>query len=530
MTQTTPPLSEYDLLIRLRDFARARFFVALIMALVAAVIGGALAITAYDDMDCIPLYAGFAEWDPEYGPVIARCAPGESPCRCEIAPPEAGFDTLDIPRGGPAAKAADETLGDHFRVRRESFMRYLDDFVQVDDAHDIAGLARFAAVIVTGLISIAVYRGLADEAYEANLKRAQLNEILEMKRTLAHMVASVVIVFPACLIAYLTLSAIWLLMADMFEALTLTPGGAILFTALFVGLVGFVVSHLMSVLTTRQLVIMGMLVFVVGMAAAFAMGGQVERPTGLKHWWQTALSTLGEEPGTDILFLYVFAALFIVFWIVWFDIADFLRDALSSDEKTPKWGVFNGPARLLRRIFGDRATFFNGLRFFYFLAAGSLLSVGIFPLVNAGSHPVYFLTLTLHSGASVLAMLIYWIGGMIVVTHRLKGIVFGWRFVALSYVTFFGIIAAGILIAVRIANLTAVEITVFALIGIWLYAAIDNLLEYSDLKALETDAHTAQGSHTPHPMAERINARRQGVFSQPILRRGAEPALPENKE
>lgn len=540
----TQPNPGYHILIELRDFARARTLVALVGALIAALVGWVAASSTFAGVDCVPLYAGFKEWDPDYGPVTAQCIEGISPCQCEIklvtsdaatghrslsehfrAPlrpfksllrTHLGFFNPREPRPGPMT----ETLSEHFRARRESFMRYIDDFVRVDDARDVAGLARFVSVIMSGVLGVVVYRGLLDEGYAAKLKRAQFNEIKAMKQSLVHVFSGLAMVFPTCMIAYVVLTAIWLLLADMFEALAMRSGGAMLFTTLSAGLVGFVVSYLMSVLSTRHLLAMGMVVFIVGMTAAFATAGQVLREEGMKFWWQTAISSLGEEPGTDVLFLYVFVALFIIFVVLWFDMADFLRDVLAASRWPLNWGVFHGPARLLRQVFGRRFTFFNGLAAFYFLAALGLLSAGIFPLVSYGSRSVYILTLTLHSGGALAAMAIYWLGGMVLVTIRLSGVVFRWRFIVLTVFTFGGIIVAAYLFVIGVLNMTAIELIGFALCGIWLYAAIDNLLQYSNLKAQKADSHTAHGHYPAHPIAEKILGQQQELFNQPILRRG----------
>ncbi|NDJ77920.1 MAG: hypothetical protein GYB65_16850 [Chloroflexi bacterium] len=520
-----PPLSELDILLRLRAFSRARLFVALLAALVTALIGWGMAAYAFSDVECVPLYAGFKEWDPDYGRVTTYCVEGESPCQCavEVVPDDPAPDE-------PPADLEDESLAEHFRARRESFIRYLEDFVRVNETRDIAGLARLVSVIVAGIVSLIVYRGLTDEGYEARLKRAQHIELLEMKRTLKHLLSAVLMMVPTCILAYMTLSAMWLLMADMFEALAMRPNGAILFTALFVGLVGFLVSYLISALSTRHLLTLGMLVFVVGMTAGFAIAGQVLREEGMQFWWQTAISTLGEEPGTDVLFTYVFAGLFIVFLVLWWDVADFLRDALNSSEWPLKWGVFQWLARRLTRRNDQPVSFFAGMRFFYFLAAAGLLSVGIVPLVTYGSRVDYVLTLTLHTGGAAVAALIYWLGGMVFVTIRLSGVVFGWRFITLTVVTFGGILAGVYLLAIDILNLTAMELIGFALCGVWLYAAVDNVLQYSNLKAQHTHTQTAQGRHKPNPVAQKIVERQREMFNQPVLRSGVDAPVSPGEE
>ena len=497
---TTTHQVEIDLIARQRFFSRLRFRWGLFGGMIAALITAIVATIAYAGEECVPLYAGFSEWDPNYEIVTTVNHDPASSLECVVTVVDNEPDVVQ------EVTPEDQTLREHLVERRHSFERYLDDFWRLTDGRDIAGVVRFVSVFIAGLYCILLYRGLSDERYEAEMRPAQYHQMKTLQNTVWHALSGVGIMFALCMITYVVLSASWLLLAAMFEQLALTHTGAILAAAFFAGLVGFLIAFGVIALSTQQLIGLGMITFVVGMAASFAMAGQVQRGPETKFWWQTAISTLGEVPGTDVLFTFVFVALLLVFYVVWFDIADILRTALDPARKP-----------------GDPdSRAFKYTRFFYFLAALCLASVGMFPLVSADSRSVYFLTLTLHSVASMVALAIYWLGGMVLLTYRLRHTAFSRGYQMLSYGLFGAGFASGVLLALGLFNLAATELIMFSLCGAWLYAAIDSVLHYGNLKWLESSAEPGPDRYASNPVVKALTTTQHDLLSLRALRQWLE--------
>lgn len=435
-----------DLLIRQRRFAQKRYRWSFTAALVAALAGAILAIILFSGTDRVPLYTGFQSWDHTY----------------------TSGDTTDTT---PVIET--HTLGDYYRTRGESFHRYVDDFWQLDARGDIAGVSRFVAVVIAGILTLRFYRELLDEAYTTQLAHAQRAQWRALQQTPQHLLATFIVTGVVMLTTYVVTSALWLLLASMFAHAALNLSGTVILTAWIVGLTGFAVMHMVPVLSTHRLFLLLLLSNGVGLCVMFVIARPMINSGVQRYWWQLALSSLGKQPGTDIMWSFGFITLFLVLYVLWLDISGYLRIALSTPEPVHRWQYVWGSA-------------FNRIRFLYFFAAFSLLSVGLIP-VNHATRGMFILTFTLHSMGAAAAILIYWLGGIALVTKRLRNVVFVSGFVTLSQAAFFAILGAGFMLVIGEFNMAMFELVMFVISGIWLYAATDQLVWYSNLQALELE-------------------------------------------
>jgi hypothetical protein len=469
---------------QLHRLSQLHFFWAVVGAIIGAVICGTFALFAFAGLECVPLYAGFEGWQPNFGEVSTRCVDGQAFCQCEME-----VQPLADPEPADPQAAEETSLFAQLGTRWEQFEEFIRDVFVLDGKQHVARTARLSGVLTVFLLSGLFYRGLVLNRYATQHQLAQYNEFREVRRSNTHVLSAFIVALVAVTVAYLLFSLVWLFFAEMFHNLALNTGSAVVAVMVFGATVGFLTTYWVLMLTTHRLVLFGIVAFAIGLSAGFVGAEQTFTDGATIQWWQGAISTLGEDPETDLLFMASFICLALVLYVLWLDMADFLHDVIVDAAARPP--------EVSQRIF-------RLLRLLYFSAVAAVVSVGSFPFISSGSDLTLVSTFLLHTLAAAWTILVFVVGGMATLTWYLRKRVFSevvWR------LSRFGLalaILSVVLYGLGIINLTVMEFVPMLLVGAWLYAAVDSFLYYSNLKALREGQAAQLGSHAPRRPVEAL--------------------------
>jgi hypothetical protein len=426
------------------NFKALRFRVALMFGLIAAafaLVGSAILFIGDKDIN---LYDGFPEFD--------RTA---NNCNCDPNALAQSANQEDEP----------DTIGEHLSRMGDRIEQVLTEFIDSFSDRHVAGVSRFLAVIAIFLFTLITYRALLLDRFQ---NEARKDMITVFSHSGWHLIGVFFVPTIAAILSYILLTEGWILLADMFEDVKMTAIGAIFVTTVFVGTITFIVVSWTVAITTRDLLNFGLLTFVIGLSAGFAVADGA--------WWQAAVSEVGKDSQSDLLFAITLVSASIVFMLLWIDLDKLIRD-----------------------IVGDK---FKLIRALYLLASFSLALIGLFPRLGDDSGPydaTYILTFLAHTGGALIALIIFLFGGMVVFTIWMKRLgIFSRLFTGLSlaYVVFAVFEMIGFAIdqsnnpdEVSFINLTAVELIAFIGIGLWLYGALDNLLTRANSDHVEDNPY-----------------------------------------
>jgi hypothetical protein len=321
-------------------------------------------------------------------------------------------------------------------------------------------------VFGVGIAVFFTYRALLADFYDANLQDAQSKAFKRFRDQRSHWLSVGLISAITMVSTYVVISGILIMLADMFEGLKLPFVGASIVAAVFAGAAGFVMTYWASVVTTRELLVFGLLTFVIGLGGGFAVTEG--------SWWKYAVSAVGRNPRSELLFMTTLISVAAIFWILWLDVGKIIKRVVNEIAPDPQTFVAQNAFVIIRTL--------------YFLALICTVLVGVIPVIDQKDSDQlnHIITLILHTGGAIVSMLIFTTGGMYFFTRWLPDRIFPGYFKVMSRAL---AAVCGVAVVLFILNettdaaflsLTALELILFFCIGLWLFFAVSNLLEYAD--------------------------------------------------
>ncbi|MCI0660852.1 MAG: hypothetical protein L0220_07235, partial [Acidobacteria bacterium] len=319
------------------NFKALRFRVALIFALIAATFALIASAILFIGDENIRLYAGFSEFDRT-----------TDDCNCDPnAPPP-----LDTQEAEP------DTIGEHLRRMSKRFGQFITEFVDSFSDHHIAGVSRFLTVIAIFVSTFITYRALLIDRFENEARKSMITVFSHSTR---HLIGILFVPLLAAVLSHILLSEGWILLADMFERVEMTAIGAIFITTISVGTLTYIVVRWAVAITSRDLLMFGLLMTAIGLSAGFAVANG--------DWWQEAISQVGRDSESDLLFTITLVGIALIFFLLWIDLDKLIRDVVGSK--------------------------FKLVRVLFFAATISVALIGLFPRLGDDSGPydaTYILT------------------------------------------------------------------------------------------------------------------------------------------
>ncbi|MDX2141616.1 MAG: hypothetical protein SF123_26250 [Chloroflexota bacterium] len=338
--------------------------------------------------------------------------------------------------------------------------------IQSGGSGQIAAVARLLAC---GMIFVAVlftYRRLLAEHYEVHGQSARRDDFQQRAATVGAVLRRVSVALAVLVSSYVALSLTWMLLASMFKEFSALYWSAAFFTGLFVALVTFGAVYWSLTVSTRHLMALGLVTFVVGLSGSFALAG-IENN---EQWWQAAVSRAGAHPDADWLFIATFGSVFLVFTALWFDVNQFIRLIVAQANVFHRLPAGDGLRARVQRYL--HANTYGIIRTLYFAAVIGLLGVGF---VQFNTSDIS--TVIAHTGGAFLAIVIFTVGGL-VFAGWFPDPIFGVPFKRFSQLCVAVCAVSVILWLIGTLNLAGIELVCLVVIGVWFFVAIDSIVAY----------------------------------------------------
>jgi hypothetical protein len=183
---------------------------------------------------------------------------------------------------------------------------------------------------------------------------------------------------------------------------------------------------------------------------------------------------VGRNPRSELLFMTTLLSVAVIFWILWLDVGKIIKRIVAEIAPDPQTFVTKNAFTIIRTL--------------YFLALICTALVGVIPVIDQKDSDQlnHIVTLILHTGGATVSMIIFTAGGMYFFTGWLPDRIFPGYFKVMSRAL---VAVCGVAVVLFILNeitdaaflsLTALELILFFCIGVWLFFAVSNLLEYAD--------------------------------------------------
>lgn len=335
-----------------------------------------------------------------------------------------------------------------------------------DGQGSVAGIARLCTLISVFFAVWFTYRKQLSTRYTLNGQVAQHEDFDQMPRWQFHL-SRVLYTLAALFGTYVVVSLLWLGLSLVFKNMMLTGFRAAVIIVMFTGVVTLVATYGALAVTTREILLLGLFMFVIGFSASFALAP----PTHERQWWEVAVSNAGQLNPSASLFTGTLLSGALALVVLWFDIDSILHKMVSDgDVRLLSVGAWMWVTRLL-----------------YALPILGLLFVG-FIRVDEVNHPSNTL---FHAGGAVLAIVSVVISGILIrkrrfhpwyrifSVHILLGLTAGMAVFGSLKLDPFSIVFPG----TGLISLTVIELALFGLIGLWVYITVDNLLGQANINA-----------------------------------------------
>ena len=347
-----------------------------------------------------------------------------------------------------------------------------------DGRGNVAGLARLCAIIATTIGVAFAFRRHLTERYQINAQMAQLDDFEAMprwQRWLTRGLYSVATMFGV----YVMVSITWLALALVFKNLVLDGPSALVVVGLFTGTLTFAATYGALAVSTRDVLVLGLVTFLAGFLVSFALAPTL--PDG-RQWWQSAVSNAGQLNPSASLFTATLFSVPLALIVLWFDIDSLLRTM-----------AFDGHTRLL----GPEQWLWVARLLYGALIVG-LMGVG-FIRVDEANHPF---NMVFHAGGAVFSIASVIIAGLVI---RKQNFHPWYRFFSVHVLLGFTIVMAVlgslkldppsvVFVGTGLISLTVIELALFVLVGLWVYVTVDNLLAQANIHALKGQLFIATAS------------------------------------
>jgi hypothetical protein len=343
-----------------------------------------------------------------------------------------------------------------------------DSIIGRDGLGNIAGMARLCSLLSIVIAAWFAFRRQLASYYALNGEQAQLEDFNTTPRWqfwLSRALYTLATLFGA----YVVLSILWLGLSFMFKNMVLDWFSAAVIVIAFTATVTFITAYNALVASTRDVLVLGLMIFLVGFAVSFALAP----PTMGRQWWENAVSNAGQFNPSASLFTGTLLSGSLALIVLWFDINSILQKMI--DDGTVRW--LNGKAWM--RVAG----------ILYAVLVLGLVFVG-FIRVDTVNHPF---NTAFHTGGAVLAIVSVVVCGLLIRKHRFHP----WYKIFSVHILLGATISMAVLGSIRLApfawvapgtgliQLTVIELALFTLIGLWVYVTVDNLLNQANIRAFD---------------------------------------------
>lgn len=335
---------------------------------------------------------------------------------------------------------------------------------------NIAGITRLCTLIAVFFSVWFSYRKLLLERYELHGHAAQYDDFRTMPRW-QFWLTRTLYTLASLFGTYVVISLLWLGISEMFKFLILDWFNAAIIIVLFTGLTTLLATYIAVAVTTREVLMLALSIFVIGFGASFALS----TPIGEAHreWWQFAVSSAGQDNPSAPVFTGTLLSGPLALLALWFDLDSILQKMIAD-----------GPIRYL-----SVQGWMWAARILYAMMVVGLILVGLIRV-----DPTLFrVNMIFHAGGASLAVLSAIFSGLLIRKQRFHP---WYKFFAV-YVLLGATIVLTLLGVIRVnpfgfgavgdglVSLTVIELVLFFLIGVWIYLTVDNLLGQADIKAFE---------------------------------------------
>lgn len=333
---------------------------------------------------------------------------------------------------------------------------------------NIAGIARLCTLLSVSIAVWFTFRRQLSEYYALNGQQAQLedfNTTPPWQLWLNRILYTLATLFGA----YVIISVLWLGLSLVFKNMILNWFSAAIIVIVCTGTTTFAATYSALAATTRNVLALGLLIFLIGFSVSFALAPA----TSGKQWWEIAVSNAGQFNPSAALFTGTLFSGSLALVVLWFDMNSIIQKMI--DDGGIRWLNANAWMWVARAL--------------YTILILGLLFVG-FIRVDAVNHPF---NTAFHTGGAIFAIASVVICGLLIRKHRfhpwykifsvhiLIGLTLVMAFFGSLRLDPFSFAFPG----TGLIGLTVIELALFMVIGLWVYITVDNLLNQANIRAFD---------------------------------------------
>jgi hypothetical protein len=332
----------------------------------------------------------------------------------------------------------------------------------------VASIARLCSLISVFFAVWFTYRKQLVTWYRLNMQEAQRQDFEQMPRWqfwLTRALFTIASLFGT----YVIVSILWLGLSLIFKDMTMNWINALIVIILFISTTTLIATYCALAVTTREILLLGLMIFVVGFSASFAL----TKPYADHQWWQIAVSNAGQLNPAASLFTGTLLSGSLTLIVLWFDIDSILQKMVGDGDV--RWFSANLWMWVARGL--------------YIVLVLGLMFIGLIR-VDQTNYPF---NMVFHAGGAILAIASVIVSGLLIRKRRFHPwyklfsvqILLGLT-VSMSVLGSLKLDPPAVVFpGTGIISLVVIELSLFVLIGLWIYATVDNLLGQANLNAFD---------------------------------------------
>jgi hypothetical protein len=352
----------------------------------------------------------------------------------------------------------------------------------ITEGHEgnIVAMARLCSLISVIFAVGFAFRQQLPQFYSLNAQKAELEDFQNTpgwELWLSRILYTLASLFGT----YVVVSILGFGLSKAFKELTLNWFNALLVIIVFTGTMTFAAVFGALAVTTRGVLLLGLFTVMIGLAVSFALAPEIDD----QQWWLKAVSSAGQFNPSAPIFTGTLMSGSLTLVVLWFDINRMIHKMIiDGDVKLLTANQWMWVARILY------ATVVLGLFF-----------VGLIRVDKAN----FAVNSWFHAGGAVAAIASVAISGLLIRKRRFHPL---YKFFSV-YIQLGVTIALIVLGSLKlespwigspgtgIINMTVLELSLFALMGLWGYLTVNNLVVQANIRALAKSrtAYLKRGAH-----------------------------------
>ena len=333
-----------------------------------------------------------------------------------------------------------------------------------DGQGNVAGIARLCTLVSVSFAVWFAFRRQLATYYEINAQKAQLEDFNATPRW-QFWLSRVLFTLATLFGTYVVVSTVWFGLSLVFKNMILNWPDAFVVIILFTGAVTFAATYGALAVTTRDVLLLGLFTFAIGLSVSFALAPA--------NWYLGAVSNAGQLNPSAPLFTGTLLGGSLALVVLWFDMNSIIEKMISDGNI---------------RLFNARAWMWVARVLYAFLILG-LVFVG-FIRVDKDNYPF---NMVFHAGGAISAIASVVIAGLLIrksrfhpwykifSVHILLGLTIGMAvFGSLKLESPYWVYPGTGMI-----SLTVIELSLMILIGLWVYFTVDGLLINANINAFD---------------------------------------------